>query len=293
MKSISWIAGILVLLIFISCTKEFSLENGGNTNGNGLIVGTDCRISKIDFYDSATNVALGSIAAAINAKDTVTDVTLFDSLTNRLVFNSKPTYFRDTIFIDPDEYFIVDLVTGRVIHLHGVLISAFPTIPFEADYMYNPDGTLAQKLYDIPGAGVSPAVGVNYTYMAGNLTHVTTTDYTAPTPEVIKDADVDYYSNIKPKNYLNLMPDETISDDINHFAPYTQFFNFGKKPLNAIKKLTVRNYIGGVASDSTVSNFQTYIMSRDNYVLSVYMLGDDQESIPAAESKLVFSYKCK
>ena len=293
MKRISLIAWILVLLIFISCTKEFSLENGGSNTGSAVIVGTDCRISKIDFYDSSTNIALGSIAAAINAKDTVTDVTLFDSLTNTLVFNSMPTYSGDTIFIDPDEYFIVDNTTKMVSHLHGVLISAFPTIPFEADYVYNPDGTLAQKKYDIPGAGVSPAVVVDYTYIAGNLTHVTTTDYTAPSPEVIKDADVDYYSNIKPKNYLNLMPDETINDDINHFAPYTQFFNFGKKPVNAIKKLIVRNYFGGVATDSTVSNFATYILSRDNYVVSVYMLGDDQESIPAAESKLVFSYKCK
>ena len=123
---------------------------------------------------------------------------------------------------------------------------------------------------------------------------MTSTDYTTPVPELIEDADVDYYSSIMPRNFLTLMPDETISDDLNHFAPYTQFFNFGKKPVNAIKTLKVRNYDpGNVPRDSTVSNFSTYITSRDNYVLSVYMLGDDQESIPAAHGRLNFSYKCK
>jgi hypothetical protein len=105
---------------------------------------------------------------------------------------------------------------------------------------------------------------------------------------------MDYYTTIKPRNYLNLMPDETISDDLNHFAPYTQFFNFGKKSTDAIRSLKVRSFDpGNVPRDSTVSNFSTYITSRDNYVLSVYMLGDDQESIPAAVGKLKFSYKCK
>ena len=103
----------------------------------------------------------------------------------------------------------------------------------------------------------------------------------------------DYYSNITPKNYLNLMPDENNQSDFSRFAPFSQFYNFGKKPVNAVKKMTVRRYSSGAAVDSTVSSFNGYIMSRDNYVLSVYMLGDDQPSIPAEAGKLKFSYKCK
>ncbi len=281
-------AGIGVLVFFISCTKEFSLENGGNVTSN-LIVGTDCRISKIDYQDSSSGFPLGSIAATINANDTVTDITLFDSLSNTIAINSMPQYGADTIYIDSDEYFLVDAVTKNIIHLHGILTSTFPTIPFEADYIYDGNGNLIQKVYSIPGT--SPAVQVDYTYTAGNLTHMTFTDETIG--QLISDADIDYYSNITPRNYLNLMPDEGLSGDFNHFAPYTQFFNFGKKPVNAIKKMTVRDYSGGVVADSTVSTFTTYSMSLDNYVQSVYMLGDDQESIPAAEGKLVFSYKCK
>ena len=293
MKRTSCITAILSVLILISCTKEFSLENGGTVSSNE-IVGVDCRMSRIAFYDSASNIALGSIAATIDARDTVRDITLFDSLFNTIVLNSMPFYARDTAYLNPDEYFIIDPATSKVLHLHGVLNSVFPSIPFETDYVYNADGTLFQKRYDIPGAGVSPAVVVEYTYLGGNLTRMTSTDYTTFTPSLIADADIDYYNNIKPRRYLNLMPDETLTDDLNHFAMYTQFFNFGTKPVNAIKSLKVRSYDpGNVVRDSTVSNFFTYITSRDNYVLSVYMLGDDQESLPAAVGRLNFSYKCK
>ena len=286
-KRTSLLAGIVVVGFLISCTKEYSLENGNNTSN--LIVGTDCRMAKIDFNDSATNVPLGSMAGVINAKDTVRNVTLFDSLGNNLVANSMPVYSGDTIYVDPDEYFIVDPTNNRILHLHGVLNSS--SFTFESDYFYDASGNLVKKTYDFPGASTSPALVIDYTYFAGNPIHMTSTDMTVP--EVIADADIDYYSNISPRKFLTIMPDETISSNYNHFATFSQFFNFGNKPINAVKAMKVRQYVGGAAVDSTVSVFTGYIMSRDNYVLSVYMLGNDQESIPAAQGKLVFSYKCK
>ncbi len=58
--------------------------------------------------------------------------------------------------------------------------------------------------------------------------------------------------------------------------------------------MKIRNYDpGNTLRDSLVSTFSNYIMSRDNYVLSVQMSGDDLISIPAAIGKLSFSYKCK
>ena len=290
-KSRSYILILLLSIVVYSCTKEYSLENGGNINTDGLIVGIDCRISKIDSHDSASGVALSSIIATINSRDTVTDITHIDSLGNNLLFNSMPFYAADTIFIDPDEYFIVDLATKKIINLHGIINSIFPPVEFNVDYLYNTAGNLVQKNYHIPGFFIDPVIVVDYTYLGGNLTHMTSTDMTAS--ELITDADIDYYTNIKPKNYMNLQPDEGDQTDFNHFAGYTQFFNFGTKPLNAVKKMIVRYYSGNVAVDSSVSTFNTYIMSRDGYVMNVYMLGDDQPSIPAEAGKLKFSYKCK
>ena len=68
-----------VVLTLFSCEKEYSLENSGN-NGNGLIVGIDCRINKIVVTDTSSKKGIGSIAANINNLDVVTKVTLFDSL---------------------------------------------------------------------------------------------------------------------------------------------------------------------------------------------------------------------
>lgn len=108
------------------------------------------------------------------------------------------------------------------------------------------------------------------------------------TGDLISDADVTYYSNITPKNYLYIFPDELA------YTHYNQFFNFGLKPTNGVKDLKVRYYDpGNVLRDSTVSLFRNYFLSLDKYVLSVMMKGDPQFSIPADSSKLVFSYKCK
>jgi len=290
MKRISAITGIAGLLIFGACTKEYSVENGGNVN-NPQIVGTDCRIMNITSYDSANIIPLSSMSATINLRDTVTSITQFDSLGNNLMFFSVPAYAADTIFIDPDQYFVTTLATGRVIKLHGLYDPTNPGSQFDADYVYDVNGNLVQKIYNVPISPINPALVVDYTYVSGNLTHMTSTDMTVP--QIIADADLDYFTDIAPKNYLTLMPDEGRASDFNRFAQYAQFYNFGKKPVNAVRKIILRDYVGGAVVDSTVSTFSTYLLSRDNYVLGVTMRGNDQASIPAEAGKLRFTYKCK
>ncbi len=285
MKKIIWLCAAII--VFISCKKDYSLENGSNLN-NGLIVGIDCRLSKISTYDSASGVPLGSIAANINAKDTVTDITQFDSLAFTILFYTPISYNPDTIHINADEYFVADATQGgRIKLLHGLTDPADPfSPPFDADYTYNASNQLVTKSYSFSSSPGIPYYVVDYTYTGGNLSHMTGTDMFFG--ELIVDADINYFVNITPKNFLYLFPDELT------YTHYNQFFNFGKRPSNAVKDLKVRYYDPGlVVRDSTVSRFNTYIMSRDNYVLSVYMNGDDQFSIPAEAGKLTFSYKCK
>ena len=87
---------------------------------------------------------------------------------------------------------------------------------------------------------------------------------------------------------LYIFPDEIA------YPYFSQFYNYGLKNFNAIKKITVRSYDpGNVVRDSTVTTFSNYIMSRDTYVLNVQMAGDDLQSIPASAGKLTFTYKCK
>src|SRR4051812_44458770 len=109
-----------IVIVFFSCTKEYSLENNGNT-GNNQIIGVDCRISKIVYVDTATGSGIGSLIASINSTDNATNITKFDSLSFTIEFISTPVYVNDTVYINADEYFIRDATTGVIKQLHALV----------------------------------------------------------------------------------------------------------------------------------------------------------------------------
>lgn len=268
----------------VSCEKEFSLENGGAPNE--LIIGINCRISKISYTDTATNTGLGSLSADINSLDNVTQITRFDSVSNTIEFRSDPVITNDTIYINANEYYIVD-INKRISKMHGLIDPTDPLSPqFDVVYIYSGAGYLNQKSYAFTAAPAVPYQRVDYTYVGGNLTEMAVIDLTSG--DTSHSATVTYYNNIIPKRYIYIFPDEKF------YPNFTQFYDFGLKSYNAVKSITVRNYDpGNVLRDSTMSTFSSYILSRDTYVLSVIMDGDADQSIPAPKGKLSFSYKCK
>ena len=283
---------IAIVAALFSCEKEYSNENSGNTD-NELIVGVDCRISKIISTDTSgtaaggTGTGLGSIEAAINSLDVVTRITRFDSLSNTIEFINSPIYSNDSVYINADEYFIVD-ANKRITKMHGL---ADPTDPFSLQYdvffLYNTAGYLTTKTYFLTSSPAAPFYRVDYTYGGGvNLTHMAAVNL--PGGDLEMDADITYLTNLVPRRFIYIFPDERF------YPEFNQYFNFGTKNFNAVKKMTVRNYDpGNVVRDSLVSNFSNYIMSRDNYVLSVQMGKDNQPSLPALAGKLSFSYHCR
>jgi len=284
MKKILPFALVILVVAVVSCTKEYSEEN--STNTDELIVGTDCRISQVSYTDTATGVGLGSISATINSSDIVTDITQFDSLGAQIISNSQPTIVNsDTIFINPDEYFVQDHTTKRILRLNGLIDTSDIFSPrFLEDYIYDAGGYLLKKSYSYATAPGVEIAAVDYTYSGGNLTHMNFNDIAGS--QLVQDADITYFSNISPKNYIYLFPDEQ------NYAVFNQFYNFGKKSLNAVKTISLRSYSGSV-SDTTVTVFGSYTLSRDNYVLSTIMSGADLPSLPAQKGKLKFSYHCK
>jgi len=294
---------IATVVALFSCEKEFSNENSGNTD-NDLIVGIDCRISKMVYTDTSgtaaggTGTGLGSIEAAINNLDVVNKITRFDSLSNTIEFINSPIYSNDSVFINADEYFVVD-GNKRIIKMHGL---ADPTDPFSLQYdvffAYNTAGYLITKTYFLTSSPTIPFYRVDYTYGDGaNLTHMSAVNL--PGGDLEMDADITYFTNLAPRRFIYIFPDERF------YPEFSQFFNFGTKNFNAVKKMIVRNYNpGNVVRDSLVSAFSNYIMSRDGYVLSVQMGNPQPEatpplplspqpSIPALPGKLSFSYHCK
>ncbi len=280
---------IIVVTVFgmVGCEKEYSVEDGGNSNDPNII-GADCRISKIVFTDSSSGTAKGSIAAIINSSDKVTDVTKFDSLTATIDYNSVPVFMGDSLYINPDEFYILDAVTKRVKSFQGLIDPSNPFSPkFNASYSYDAAGNLVGKMYAAPliNFGI-PYLAVGYTYTAGNITGMSEIDLT--TGDLNSDAVISYYPSMAPKNFWYLFPDEDT------YAPYSQFLNFGNRPTNAVQQLKLRYYNpGNSVRDSAISNFRSYTKSIDNYITSVVMTGSNQACIPALTGKLKFSYKCK
>ena len=129
---------ILSAVIFLSaCEKELSTENS-TLIGNELIVGKNCRIAKLVYNDTATGINLGSLAATINILDRVDQINAFDSLAVALTFAADITYSNDTIYLNVDEYFVLDLVNNRIKRLHGLTDPTDILSPqFDADYSYN------------------------------------------------------------------------------------------------------------------------------------------------------------
>ncbi|MBK8611507.1 MAG: hypothetical protein IPL84_16600 [Chitinophagaceae bacterium] len=275
----------VVAFSFYSCEKEYSLENGTSV-GSDLIVGIDCRISKIVYIDSSSNIGIGSIDAVINSLDDVSKITRFDSLSNTISNIITPVYTNDSIYINADEYFVYGS-NKRIIKMHGLVDPTDPfSIQFDVFYLYDAAGHLIIKDYFLTSNPINPYKRVTYSYADGNLSHMSAVDLLSGDMEA--DADMTYYSSIIPQKSMYIFPDEVPYADLN------QFFNFGLRNFNAVKGMIVRSYDpGNVVRDSAVSTFSSYTMSRDNYVIGVYMLGDDQPSIPAAVGKLNFSYKCR
>lgn len=281
-----------ILISFVSCEKEFSTENNGN-NDNEFIVGIDCRISKIVYIDTAgtagggSGTGLGSIESEINNQDIDTLINMYDSLSATLEFYRKPVYRNDTVYINSEEYFIVD-ANKRILKMHGLLDPTdLLSLQFDVFYVYNTAGYLVTKTYYLTITPTIPYLKVNYSYAgAGNLTRMTAVDL--PGGDLRMDADLTYYNLTVPRRFIYIFPDEIF------YPQYTQFFNFGTRNFNAVKDMKVRTYDpGNVVRDSLVSTFSNYRMSNDTYILSVQMGGDDQPSIPALAGKLKFSYHCR
>lgn len=279
-----------IVITLFSCEKEYSEEN--LTNGNELIVGADCRISKIAYTDTAgtaaggTGKGLGYIEAEINPFDIVTRITHYDSVSNTIIERPEPIYSNDSVFINADEYFIVD-VNKRITKSHLWLDITDPaSLQFDVFYVYNTSSYLIQKNYFLTTSPGVPYQRVDYTYTTGNLTRMTAVDL--PGGDLLMDADMTYYSTIVARRFIYTFPDEK------YYPQFTQFFNFGAKNFNAPQTMKVRSYDpGNVIRDSAVSTFSNYIMSRDGYVLSTQMGKDDQPGIPAFAGKLSFRYHCK
>lgn len=274
---------LLLPLLIVSCRKEKSLEGG---DPNSIWIGTNCRINQVLTVDSSTSIGFEAHNAFFDSKGLATGTELYDSLTNSTIFRTNYFYKGDTAYVNNGQYFVQDKTTGRVKEFKGL---EDPTDPLsdtiQIKFTYNAAGQLTAKDYyffNLP----TPALRSTYTHTNGNLTSMLFVSL-FPTSETIADATLEYNTNQPVKEFMYIFPDGYI------ITPYLLSFNFGTRPANTIKKINTRFYSSGTVTDSLVTNYKNYVLSRDNYVLDLFAEGDYQDGVGNLFERTKFQYKCR
>jgi len=274
---------LFLFLTLNACRKEKSIESGDN---NPIFIGSNCRISQVLSVDSLTGIGFDAHNAFFDAAGKPTGTELYDSLSNSIYFGSLFTYIADTAFVNSDEYFVNDAATGRVKEFKGLIDPSDPlSDTVQIVFSYDASGYLVKKDYYFFGMPV-PLLQSTYSYNSGNLTRALL-EYVFPTTEVFIDAAVEYNNSQPANGMMYVFPDGFYT------AQYNLSFNFGKRPVNTLKKVTTKLYSAGVLTDSLVTNYSNYKLSRDNYVLELFAAGDFQDGMGIIDGRTKFSYYCK
>lgn len=253
---------------------------------NPIFIGNNCRISQVLSIDSLTGIGFEAHNAFFDAAGKSTGTELYDSLSNSIYFGSLFTYSADTAFVNNGEYFVNDASTGRVKEFKGLIDPSDPlSDTVQIIFSYNAAGYLVQKEYYFFGIPV-PLLRSTYTYNSGNLTRAILENL-VPSAEVFIDAAVEYNTSQPANEMMYIFPDGFYT------AQYNLSFNFGKRPVNTLKKVTTKFYGSGVLTDSLVTNYSNYKLSRDNYVLELFAAGDFQDGIGILDGRTKFSYFCR
>jgi len=276
-------AFFLILFFFYGCRKEKSIESGDK---NPIFIGTNCRINQVLTVDSLTGIGYEAHNAFFDAAGKPSSTELYDSLSNSVFFGSIFTYRGDTVFLNSGQYFVNDATTGRVKEFKGLLD---PTDPLSdtvrMTFNYDASGYLIKREYYFFNIPI-PFLRSTYSYSNGNLTRALLENL-IPSTEVLVDAAVEYNTTQQANGLMYIFPDGFYT------AQYNLSFNFGKRPVNTLKKVSTRLYNGGVITDSLITNYKNYKLSRDNYVLELFAEGDFQDGIGIIDGKTKFNYYCR
>jgi|LakMenE18May11ns_1017448.scaffolds.fasta_scaffold9937886_4 hypothetical protein len=279
MKKLRTLTALLPLFAILSCSKEYSNENGNPTN--------NCRISSIaEAADALTSSGIYALNTKFGAGNLASGVEAYDSTTNTADFTISFSYKGDTVFTTGNDFFVLD-ASKKVKKLFTPLDPSDPLGQIVVyEYKYDASNYLVEKT--ISAAGIPLAlVTFKYTWVAGNLTKVTGVVNTGLTTEKLLEANMEYDLTKQPRNFMYIFP-----DGFENFF-YLNAMDFGKKPTNLIKKISVVYF-----DDQGVSqgNFNTFIsdvkFNPDGYVTEWYADGSSIDPTGIFLGRTLFGYKC-
>lgn len=279
MKKLRTPIALLSLLAFLSCSKEYSNENGDPTN--------ICKISSIAVAEDAlTSSGIYALNTKFNASNLASGVEAYDSTTNTTDFNTSLTYKGDTVFTTVNDFFVLD-ASKKVKKLFTPFDPSDPAGEKAVyEYKYDPGNYLSEKT--ISSASIPlPLVTFKYTWVAGNLTKVTGVVNAGLIPQKLLEANMEYDLSKQPRNFMYIFP-----DGFENFF-YLNALDFGKKPTNLIKKISVSYFDDQGVPQGTFDTFISDVkFTNDGYVTEWYADGSSIDPIGIFIGRTLFGYKC-
>ncbi|HEY8388800.1 MAG TPA: hypothetical protein VIK74_09360 [Parasegetibacter sp.] len=268
------------LLVFASCQKELSSEDM-EIDGPPPPPDSNCFIDRVSQIDTTAGVSVGYIGATFNADGRVTRIEDFDSISLQYYTVIDMQLKGDTIFLADDEMFVVD---GNK-RVKEYILKADPTDPQDFDlimtYSYNAEGQLLSKIAREPITNTN-YIEILYNWSGGNLSRIRFDIFGTN----IYQADYEYHTDISVNNFMYVFAD--LFDSV-----FDLGLNLGKKPVNAVKKIT----ISGVDPDdgqpfSGSTQFYNYKLSANKQVQSYVVENNILADFAIYAGKNQLRYKC-
>ena len=288
MRYIKSVLGFFIVLAFVSCQKEYSIENGGIVKRDSLAASNNCRIQQLVESDRLTSDAEYAYISTYDASKRVSRITWVDSTVNSTDNIFPVSYPAGRVQVDAGQYFITG-ADGKVTEFNGY---EFPeddnSEKFKVKYTYNAAGQLIKRTEEYDSLPGIVLFQMDYAYTGANLTRAELKINTGISLIRVGVTNYEYDAGKTVKNFLFL----------HSLAPELQIFqnaiNTGTSSTNPVVKITsAYTDPSNGASVTLVSNFTNYSIDANNYVKSFELTGDDfEEARLYAGKRYNLNYTC-
>lgn len=287
MRKMQVTCALLVAVILFSCSKETSIDNGGNPPGGpGGAIGNNCKVNTIIAADSLTGKGLFSLFTIFNASRQATRVEAYDSINLSLEAAADLIYKGDTIRVGSNEYFVTD-ASKRISKYYSRIDPADPASDeYVYNYSYDAAGYLKEKTISLAGIPI-PIVKFVYTWAGGNLVKIEGNATVLGLNQKVLTAELTYDASKTAKNFIQVMPDafETFL--------YMMAVDIGKKSTNVVKTIIMTTYDNnGAPSDTYTTLIKDVKFSTDGYITEWFAQGDSFDALGIFSGRTLFKYSC-
>jgi hypothetical protein len=282
---------LLFALLLYACGKTPEFKQTDPDTGEETTEltppGGDCYIARIAQKNKNSSANDNAFIITRDAAFLPTKIGYYDSLTGKTDYEITIQVKGDTLKLSTGEYLVIDNAGKRV---HTLFTKSDIKDPLSDDmlykYSYDAAGLLEKKFTYVNGAATA-TYQTEYSY--DNNSQLTGCILYAGSQKqkyFESTLEYDYPNAIKPWFYL--------FPDFFEGYHYLQAFNFGKRPVYQVKRITSRIYDVGTTTvlDTWTTNLTGYVTSKDKFVLQVTANGDLQQGLGFLYGTTRFDYSC-